>query len=93
LQSINQQTGYAPQNHWSIDPFGLSPTLAYVLNRANFSNMVIQRVHYSVKKYLAQTKQLEFAWRQLFAGNSPKTDITTHMSHWGPIGDHQFAIY
>jgi alpha-mannosidase II len=41
--------------------------------------MVIQRVHYAVKKHLARSKQLEFLWRQLFAGHSQKTDIITHM--------------
>lgn len=70
---------FIPKNHWSIDPFGLSSTVAYINNRANLSNMVIGRVHYSVKKYLAQKKKLEFIWRQSFAGNSINTDITTHM--------------
>lgn len=41
--------------------------------------MAINRVHYSVKKYLAQKKNLEFMWRQLWAGASKKTDIHTHM--------------
>uniref|UniRef100_A0A914NFC5 mannosyl-oligosaccharide 1,3-1,6-alpha-mannosidase n=1 Tax=Meloidogyne incognita TaxID=6306 RepID=A0A914NFC5_MELIC len=76
---LKNQLDYIPRNHWSIDPFGLSPTLAYLLNRSNFTHMAIQRVHYSVKKYLAQKKQLEFIWRQLFAGKSTSTDIITHM--------------
>ncbi|KAK0411027.1 hypothetical protein QR680_005439 [Steinernema hermaphroditum] len=75
----NLDEGYKPQNHWSIDPFGLSPTLAHVLKESNLTHMVIQRVHYSVKKHLAKQKQLEFRWRQLWAGESAKTDITTHM--------------
>lgn len=41
--------------------------------------MVINRVHYSVKKHLAKNKELEFKWRQSFAGDSSDTDITTHM--------------
>uniref|UniRef100_A0A914RJC6 Glycoside hydrolase family 38 N-terminal domain-containing protein n=1 Tax=Parascaris equorum TaxID=6256 RepID=A0A914RJC6_PAREQ len=55
-----------PKNHWSIDPFGLSPTLAFLMSKANMSNAVVQRVHYSVKKYLAEQNKLEFKWRQLW---------------------------
>lgn len=70
---------YIPTNHWAIDPFGLSPTIAYLLNRAGFLHMAIQRVHYSVKKHLAREKKLEFLWRQFFSGSSRKNDIFTHM--------------
>uniref|UniRef100_A0A0N5C217 Alpha-mannosidase n=1 Tax=Strongyloides papillosus TaxID=174720 RepID=A0A0N5C217_STREA len=75
----NQFDDYKPKNHWSIDPFGLSPTMAYILKKSNLTNMVIQRVHYEVKKYLAERKELEFNWRQLWDNGEGKTDIFTSM--------------
>ncbi|XGW14576.1 hypothetical protein V3C99_000685 [Haemonchus contortus] len=69
---------FTPTNHWSIDPFGLSPSIPYLLSAANITNAAIQRVHYSVKKHLAKNKQLEFMWRQLW-GSHGKPDIRTHM--------------
>ena len=73
------QLNYKPTSHWSIDPFGLSPIITYIAKAGNLTHAAVQRVHYSVKKYLAKQKNLEFVWRQLWAGKSEKTDIFTHM--------------
>ncbi|CEF69960.1 Alpha-mannosidase 2x [Strongyloides ratti] len=78
---------YIPKNHWSIDPFGLSPTMAYIIKESGFKHMAIQRVHYLVKHYFAIRKLFEFQWRQLWSGGhineSNKTDIFTHILPYG----------
>jgi hypothetical protein len=60
--------------------------MAYLLKEANLTHMAIHRVHYSVKKFLAQKKNLEFQWRQLWAGSSKKTDIHTHIFPFNSYG-------
>ncbi|KAL9900565.1 alpha-mannosidase 2 [Glossina fuscipes fuscipes] len=67
-----------PVSSWAIDPFGHSPAVPYILKKAGFKNLLIQRTHYSIKKELALNKQLEFYWRQLW-DDTGSTDIFTHM--------------
>lgn len=53
-----------PRSGWAVDPFGYSSTMPYLLKRSNLTGMVIQRVHYAIKKHFAATQNLEFMWRQ-----------------------------
>ncbi|KAK4805009.1 hypothetical protein SAY86_004826 [Trapa natans] len=75
---LNDTLGIIPRNSWAIDPFGYSPTMAYLLRRMGFENMLIQRTHYELKKELALHKNLEYIWRQSW-DSEESTDIFVHM--------------
>lgn len=65
-QWLQTNLNYTPQSSWAIDPFGMSATQPLLLKEMGFENMLIQRVHYSVKKQLASLQNLEFRWKQLW---------------------------
>ncbi|KAK1268879.1 hypothetical protein QJS04_geneDACA006849 [Acorus gramineus] len=75
---LNATVGVIPRNAWAIDPFGYSPTMAYLLRRMGFQNMLIQRTHYELKKELALQTNLEYIWRQSWDVDET-TDIFVHM--------------
>jgi alpha-mannosidase II len=75
---LKKNVQYVPRYGWAIDPFGLSPTMAYVSKQMGLKGMVVQRAHYAVKKYLAQNQMLEFKWRQ-FWETGDEGDIIAHV--------------
>ncbi|XP_051807861.1 alpha-mannosidase 2x isoform X2 [Acanthochromis polyacanthus] len=77
-QWLERNLGVTPRSGWAVDPFGHSATMPYLLKRANLTSMLIQRVHYSIKKHFASTRSLEFMWRQAWDSGS-STDIFCHM--------------
>ncbi|KAF1387016.1 hypothetical protein PFLUV_G00100890 [Perca fluviatilis] len=77
-QWLERNLGITPRSGWAVDPFGHSATMSYLLKRANVTSMLIQRVHYSIKKHFASTRSLEFMWRQAWDTGS-NTDIFCHM--------------
>lgn len=70
-----------PISSWSIDPFGQSATMPMLLKESGFQNLLIQRTHYSVKKRLAQKKELEFRWRQLWGKKMAQLLLTVFMGN------------
>ena len=51
--------------------------MAYLLKGLGLENMLIQRVHYNIKKKLAKDTNLEFMWRQEWGRSlaTPLNDI------------------
>ncbi|XP_062614483.1 alpha-mannosidase 2x-like [Saccostrea cucullata] len=70
--------GTVPNISWSIDPFGHSPTMAYLQRRSGIKAMVIQRIHFGIKRFLAKNQMLEFQWTQMW-GRDSSTGIMTHV--------------
>ncbi|XP_065544602.1 alpha-mannosidase 2x isoform X5 [Lathamus discolor] len=77
-QWLEKNIGVTPRSGWAVDPFGHSSTMPYLLKRSNLTGMLIQRVHYAIKKHFAATRNLEFMWRQTWDTDS-STDIFCHM--------------
>ena len=76
---LTHHLNYKPRHGWAIDPFGVSPTMAFLLKRMGLRAMVVQRVHYSIKKYLAKNQMLEFYWRQHWEPAKLDQDILCHV--------------
>ncbi|XP_053687178.1 alpha-mannosidase 2 [Sabethes cyaneus] len=75
---LKTRLNVTPTSSWTIDPFGESAAIPYILKNSGFDNLLIQRTHYIVKKNLALQQQLEFRWRQLWDTRG-ETDLLTHM--------------
>lgn len=79
--------GATPRSGWAVDPFGHSSTMPYLLRRANISSMLIQRVHYIIKKHFSATHSLEFMWRQAWGEARPGQGAPSHTRSAGVGGD------
>lgn len=79
--------GATPRSGWAVDPFGHSSTMPYLLRRANISSMLIQRVHYIIKKHFSATHSLEFMWRQAWGEARPGQGAQSHTRSAG-VGGH-----
>ena len=77
-QWLKQNVGFFPRNTWSIDPFGYSSTLPYLLQKAGHRNMAVMRIHKQVKHVFQSKRNMEFWWKQRWDLKG-KDDIFCHM--------------
>ncbi|CAM1322760.1 Uncharacterised protein g8209 [Pycnogonum litorale] len=79
-QWLKHHLGIRPKTSWSVDPFGYSTTMPYILKKAGLSGMVIQRTHFGWKEFLAERKWLDFKWPQQWADKNKEEAIVCHMA-------------
>ncbi|XP_015913700.2 alpha-mannosidase 2 [Parasteatoda tepidariorum] len=70
-QWLKQFTQSIPQSGWSVDVFGHSASVPYILSASGISETVILRTHYSWKAFLAKARSFDFYWEQPF--DAPRT--------------------
>ena len=76
---LKENLDVTPNNSWSVDPFGHSGTMPYLLKKSGMKNMVIQRIHQATKGALVKYAGLEFFWKQYWEG-AKSDDILCHVN-------------
>ena len=76
---LKQNLGYKPTSGFAIDPFGHSSVVARIASQAGLKHLVLQRIHYDVKKFFDHTSNAEFTWRQLWDVDG-ENDVFVYMN-------------
>ncbi|CAG0918464.1 unnamed protein product [Notodromas monacha] len=76
-QWLRHHLGVAPESGWSVDPFGHGATVPYLLRASGLEQMIIQRIHFAWKEWLAAQQAGDFLWRQGWDASS-EADILCH---------------
>jgi len=53
-----------PLNSWSVDSFGHGSAFPHLLGLSEIKNMVIMRIHYIWKEWMARNQNGDFLWKQ-----------------------------
>ena len=53
-----------PESSWSVDSFGHGGAFPHILAKSGIYNMVIMRIHYAWKEWMAKYQQGDFLWKQ-----------------------------
>lgn len=69
---MRRELGVVPSSSWSVDSFGHGGAFPHLLAKSEINNMVIMRIHYAWKEWLARHQNGDFLWKQSWEkdGNS-----------------------
>lgn len=73
--------GVRPRFGWQIDPFGHSSLTPSLFALMGFDALVINRIHYSIKREFKELGHMEFMWRGVNVGPSNATALTDMLTH------------
>ncbi|KAK5578373.1 hypothetical protein RB653_008043 [Dictyostelium firmibasis] len=76
---IREKFGKQPESGWQIDPFGHSSLTPTLQAQFGYKHIVLNRIHYELKKKFRDEKNLQFKWRGSPDGVGPKSDILAHV--------------
>ncbi|OQV21401.1 Alpha-mannosidase 2x [Hypsibius exemplaris] len=79
-QWLRENLNTTPRHGFSIDPFGYSSTMPYLLKNLGFESIFIQRIHYVIRKRLLHAKASQFAWQQPWDAKNSEA-MFTYLSH------------
>ena len=77
LQHLHQ----TPRHGFSIDPFGYSSSMPYLLKNLGFESIFIQRIHYVIRKRLVHAKASQFLWQQPWDAKNTEAMFTYMRCH------------
>ncbi|VDK22905.1 unnamed protein product [Anisakis simplex] len=63
-QFLQKQLNVTPRTSWSVDPFGHSSMMPYLLSLSGINNMVIGRISAVLKETMRRMHRLHFKWIQ-----------------------------
>lgn len=64
-----------PLSSWSVDPFGHGAALPHLLAKSGINNMVIMRIHYAWKEWLARYQLGDFLWKQSWESDGSEAPL------------------
>lgn len=76
---VKKNLGVVPESSLNFDQFGYSSTMPYLAKKAGLKNVLIKRIHRSVKELFGRENKMNFNWRQ-FWDPQGRDDIFAHVS-------------
>ena len=72
---MRRELDVRPLNSWSVDSFGHGGAFPHVLAKAEIMNMVIMRIHYAWKEWMARNQNGDFLWKQSWENDGSEAPL------------------